>query len=564
MYGGTVENCTITANQAALEGGGIYHNRGGAMLNSILSANTAPEGPDTLSDGTGSSSAFTCSGTLLPGPGNLAASPDFVDATAGDYRLLPGSPCVDSGTSQDWMASGTDLDDLPRVVGGTVDMGAYELTPGPLLCNVVADIRQGFPGLLVTFRAFTSGANTTGLYYRWDLNGDGTIDSEGFGQSSVAHVFDDNAHLVFLSVSNQVGEVAVADKQGLVRIGPPLVYVSPAGAAVFPYINWTTAATSIHDAVAAGVDGTTVLVGDAVYPVATPIVLENAMTVRGANGAAGAIVDGAGGTRCFLLAHHARLARGINHSKRVRRPRRRRILPGPRQTGQLRFPREHRHGRWRRGIFPAGSPIASSSPTTATTEAASMPPRPSSSIRPSRETSAAGAACTTPPIRSSRTACSPQTPGAITGGGAYLSGGGTVRDSVFTENEAVSGGGLYAIGSSAERCRFQANVSSRDGGGLYALRSVVQECTVSGCSATEEGGGIYAQNSTVYGCLVDGNHAGSSGGGIAARQNAQVENCRITGNTGVGSIQLTARCCAIASSAATSSAMGAVCITTTD
>jgi probable HAF family extracellular repeat protein/parallel beta-helix repeat protein len=45
----------------------------------------------------------------------------------GDYHLLPGSPCINAG-DPDYVAgpNETDLDGLPRVIGGRIDMGAYE------------------------------------------------------------------------------------------------------------------------------------------------------------------------------------------------------------------------------------------------------------------------------------------------------------------------------------------------------------------------------------------------------------------------------------------------------
>jgi len=44
---------------------------------------------------------------------------------ANDYHLSIGSPCVDAGNNGAAMGS-TDLDGLPRIVNGAVDMGAYE------------------------------------------------------------------------------------------------------------------------------------------------------------------------------------------------------------------------------------------------------------------------------------------------------------------------------------------------------------------------------------------------------------------------------------------------------
>ncbi|MHC4642169.1 MAG: choice-of-anchor Q domain-containing protein, partial [Planctomycetota bacterium] len=71
-----------------------------------------------------------------PGKGNIDADPYFVetgywDANGvwidGDYHLLQDSPCIDTG-DPNYIAkpNETDLDGKPRIVGGRIDMGAYE------------------------------------------------------------------------------------------------------------------------------------------------------------------------------------------------------------------------------------------------------------------------------------------------------------------------------------------------------------------------------------------------------------------------------------------------------
>jgi probable HAF family extracellular repeat protein/parallel beta-helix repeat protein len=73
----------------------------------------------------------------LDGTGNIDADPCFVEPgywdandvwVNGDYHLLPGSPCIDAG-EPDYVSgpNETDLDGRPRVIGGRIDMGAYEL-----------------------------------------------------------------------------------------------------------------------------------------------------------------------------------------------------------------------------------------------------------------------------------------------------------------------------------------------------------------------------------------------------------------------------------------------------
>jgi hypothetical protein len=61
------------------------------------------------------------------GPGNLYANPQFTTpawGTPGDYHLLPTSPIIDKGTTQN--APTTDLDYTPRPQGQSHDPGAYE------------------------------------------------------------------------------------------------------------------------------------------------------------------------------------------------------------------------------------------------------------------------------------------------------------------------------------------------------------------------------------------------------------------------------------------------------
>ncbi|HYG34560.1 MAG TPA: choice-of-anchor Q domain-containing protein [Clostridia bacterium] len=59
------------------------------------------------------------------GIGNITNAPHFVDQAAGNLRLQSNSPCINSGHNT-FIRTILDLDGNPRVVGGTVDMGAYE------------------------------------------------------------------------------------------------------------------------------------------------------------------------------------------------------------------------------------------------------------------------------------------------------------------------------------------------------------------------------------------------------------------------------------------------------
>ncbi len=116
----TITSCTIAGNTASQIGGGIQciGNAGLTIRNGIVWANE-PDGIDGSAVASHSNIQGGCAGVS-----NVTASPLFAQPAQGDYRLLEGSPCLDSGDLPSSPA--VDIAGTSRPQGIGVDRGAYE------------------------------------------------------------------------------------------------------------------------------------------------------------------------------------------------------------------------------------------------------------------------------------------------------------------------------------------------------------------------------------------------------------------------------------------------------
>lgn len=195
LGGGTAINCELRANSAKFGGGAYlaalinctvaesrYHTgtpgegvRECEILSCTVVSNAVgalnSQAADSIiarnsSDLSGTACAFCCTRTDPGGPGNTTNVPLFIDATSGNYRLQYFSPCVNAGTNGLWTAGATDLDGNPRIVGGTVDIGAYE-SPADSDSDGLSDPwEQHYAGGL------------TNLTFAGDWDGDGCSDGD--------------------------------------------------------------------------------------------------------------------------------------------------------------------------------------------------------------------------------------------------------------------------------------------------------------------------------------------------------------------------------------------------
>ncbi|GEM_PF-2062244 len=258
----TVANSAITNNRACCSGGvsGYDDSRGGgmynegtlALINSTISGNTAAYGSGIynekwIEEWYESNSIITLYNTILAendgndvdnvngtirgsnnlttftgwtdGTANLVynpAKPLFVNAANGNYRLAPNSQAINKGNNA-YAVGTTDLDGKSRIVGGTVDIGAYEyqgastVLPTAIINNAMnLSVQQGC-SLLVT----GSGVDPLGkgLTYLWDFIGDGDFREYSGNTAWFTADFPGGNHVIRLKVRDANGnesEVAEA------------------------------------------------------------------------------------------------------------------------------------------------------------------------------------------------------------------------------------------------------------------------------------------------------------------------------------------------------------------
>jgi hypothetical protein len=189
----TLNNCSLTGNSAAVAGGGA---KSCALNNCILYDNSAPDGSnfaDATESYSGCAMNYSCTAPLpVDGTGNFTNAPIFVDALAGNFHLQTSSPCINSGLNA-YAPGETDLDGNARIAGGTVDVGAYELSSPSSILSYAWAQRFGLP--------------TDGSADFADADGDGLSNwaewHTGTDPTDVLSVLE------MLSVSNSVSGTAV-------------------------------------------------------------------------------------------------------------------------------------------------------------------------------------------------------------------------------------------------------------------------------------------------------------------------------------------------------------------
>ena len=140
VYSCQAYNCTLTGNTVNFSFGSSGGADSSTLNNCIVYYNTG----NTSGNYNGGSFNYCCTTPLPGGTGNISDAPLFANSAGADFRLQTNSPCINVGNNSS-VTNSADLDGRPRIVGGTVDIGAYEFQ-GVGMSEFIAWLQQyGLP-----------------------------------------------------------------------------------------------------------------------------------------------------------------------------------------------------------------------------------------------------------------------------------------------------------------------------------------------------------------------------------------------------------------------------------
>jgi len=317
--GGLVEDCLIRLNKCQNSGGAVYLAGTITLLNCTVTENTGSSYADVYvnsdnasvvncaifgnvasSDTTGHGHVwrqrperfFNCAADAeIEGGTNCieAENGGFKNAAVGDFRITSASPCLDAGMDRATYGavSTTDLAGNTRSVD-TVDIGCYENQKDEP--EVTIGAASGTFLMPCSIQVQSAVSRLSGdKSYRWTLTNATTgaepIVFEDAGATLSAANLAAGIYDVALTVSSGGESYSAVTKAGLFQVAPTDVYASAENAnAQFPYATPETAAATIHAAVDAAIDGTTVHVLAGTYDTTSSISIHKAVSIVGETG----------------------------------------------------------------------------------------------------------------------------------------------------------------------------------------------------------------------------------------------------------------------------------------
>ena len=471
-----VENCTVVKNDnlTRTSTSGLYASGKTVVRNTIVRYNRNTAGEANVYRGSAATFDRVCTTDEAGETGVIAEAPVFADAEGGDWRLTYCS-CVDAGADMPWMAGATDLDGTPRIAGEHVDIGCYEFVATGLACSFNVTTDGVLDEAQATFAGSVIGAAPEAVTFSWTIvdSAGNKTERSGLGLKDITLPLTTGAYTVTLAVTDGVNSVSVT-RTDAVRVFATVLYVSPMGANTLPYGDFATAATNLLDALAFAADESTVHLSDGIHRVSDKIVLTKAITLTHEGDREACIVTGNTGGSLVVLDNAEAHLEGLDLC-----------------------------GQYPRLVFDATSNPSPKSAYDTTHGVQIM----------------TGGSVLNCVVESCRTMDH--------GAGVYMSAG-TVVDTVIRGNYAystggggASGAGIFMDGGLVDRCIITNNLASYGsgalGGGAYVKGGGTLRNTLVAYNYGSNAGGVWVSGaSKLENCTVFGNSSGKEGaaGGV--------------------------------------------------
>jgi hypothetical protein len=300
-----VVNCTVVGNTASQQGGGInlsissvqYQGVSYApVVNTIIADNTAPSGADMYfgNDDCRNYTGFNClCQTETYGANPQTGNPLFASPETGDFRVQSGSPARNAGDAATavqvlgYSLAGTlDFYGLDRVLENAVDIGCAEFDPTQVSCSIVKSKDSFFVGETVTLTGSVSGLDgASDIVYSWSIRrvGDSTSVSMNGAEVSFEATLMGTYEANLTVTSEQLQKTVYAQPVAFV-VSQSAIYVTSQAnpGCAYPYVDLSTAATNLNEALQAATSGMTVLLDEGQHNVYETVAIPRGVTVRGA------------------------------------------------------------------------------------------------------------------------------------------------------------------------------------------------------------------------------------------------------------------------------------------
>lgn len=243
VYSGTNYSCTIVGNVSGQYGGGASRSE---VVNSIVYYNTNTYYWSQTHNHHLVNFIASCTMPMPTGAvGVVTNEPLFADLSTGDFGLLSESPCINSG-SNNYVYNEVDFGGNQRILGGTVDMGAFESPYSSL--NAIAT----FGGRTIGGGGYFSGATVEVSAVSANLRWGFSAWDDGNTNANRLIVVPDNG-LMLTAIFTQY------------QYGPLTFHVATNGHDENLGGSWLSPKKTIQSAIDDALTGDTILVSNGVY-----------------------------------------------------------------------------------------------------------------------------------------------------------------------------------------------------------------------------------------------------------------------------------------------------------